>query len=105
MRELSPRATAILDIVFAINQLVRGRGNNVGEVTLTASTTTTTVTLNDEIGNSNGKVFLTPTTANAAAELGNGTLYVSSVTNNTFVLTHANNAQNDRTFHYKFAGG
>jgi hypothetical protein len=43
-------------------------------------------------------------TANAAAEVGNGTIYVSAVTNGSFTLTHANNSQVDRTFRYAISG-
>ena len=31
-------------------------------------------------------------TANAAAEIGNGTMYIGAVNNGSFVVTHANNA-------------
>jgi hypothetical protein len=41
-----------------------------------------------------------PTTANAAAEIGNGTIYVSSRGKQTATITHANNSQTDRTFAY-----
>ena len=45
-----------------------------------------------------------PTTANAAAELGNGTLYVSARAKGGFTLAHANNAQGDRAFGYALIG-
>jgi hypothetical protein len=45
-----------------------------------------------------------PTTANAAAELGNGTLHVSARAKGSFTLTHANNAQPDRSFDYAMIG-
>lgn len=93
------------ELLFYIQQLIRGRSNSVGEVTLTDNVASTTVTLATELGNSDAKVFLTPTTANAAAEFANGTLYVSSVTGTGFVITHANNAQTDRTYHYDVRGG
>ena len=43
-------------------------------------------------------------TANAAAEIGNGTMYIGAVNNGAFVVTHANNAQADRTFLYVALG-
>jgi hypothetical protein len=49
-------------------------------------------------------VLLTPTTAHAATEVGNGTLYVSAVANGSFTLAHANNNQADRTFLYACFG-
>jgi len=47
-----------------------------------------------------------PTTANASAELGSGTWIVPEATilNGSFVITHANNAQADRTFRYAIIG-
>jgi hypothetical protein len=49
-------------------------------------------------------VLLVPKTANAAAELGNGTAYISAVANGSFTITHANNAQVDRTFGFVCLG-
>lgn len=78
----------------AIQQLQQGRSNALVEATLTAGTTTTTVTApNCGTGSA---VLLSPTTANAASAL--ATTYVSTISNGSFVLTHANNAQVDRTF-------
>lgn len=84
-----------------INELLKGRANNVGEVTLTESTTTT-VTTDTRIKQSM-KIFISPLTANAAAALTN--VYVSAVADGSFTLTHANNAQTDRTFDYVIHGG
>lgn len=85
-----------------INGVLDGRQNNVGEVTLTASSATTVVT--ERRCGTDSVITLMPKTANAASELGNGTLYVSSVTTESFTLTHANNAQSDRTFGYEVTG-
>lgn len=68
----------------------------IGEVTLTAGVTATTITAVGVIAEST--VLLSPLTANAAAAL--GTTYVSSRSLGQFILTHANNAQTDRTFAY-----
>ena len=92
--------TALSRIVQAIRELFEGRSNAVGEVTLTASTTTTTVT-SDTCGDES-VILLSPRTANAAAAL--ATTYVSAVGNGTFTLTHANNAQTDRRFGYAAIG-
>jgi hypothetical protein len=48
--------------------------------------------------------LLSPLTVHAAAELGNGTIYVSAVANGAFTLTHANNVQADRTFGFVAMG-
>lgn len=86
-----------------INQILRGRLNCYGTVTLTAGAATTVV--NDPSANSNRVLLLEPTTANAAAELGNGTCYRSATTNGvSFTLAHANNGQADRTFNYVLIG-
>ena len=84
----------------AINGLLQGKMNAVTTVTLTANSATTTLT-DDRITPKSFIGFM-PTTANAAAALAN--LYVSNrmSTNGTVIgnatLTHANNAQTDRTF-------
>jgi hypothetical protein len=89
-------------IVRAVRELFEGRSNAVGSVTLTANATSTTVTAaNCGVGST---VLLTPTSAHAAAEVGNGTIYVSAVANGSFTLTHANNSQTDRTFLYAAFG-
>lgn len=89
-------------IVTAIRDLFEGRSNAVGEVTLQASATTTTV--NTLTNGADSKIMLMPKTANASAEFGNGTIYVSSVSQGSFVITHANNAQTDREFFWTALG-
>lgn len=86
----------------AVRELIEGRSNAVGTVTLTAGTTTTTIS--KQTINANAGVFLQPTTANAAAAL--ATTYVNvTVGGGSFTITHANNAQTDRTFLYLVNGG
>lgn len=82
------------------NLLMKGATNAAGTVTLTANTTTTTVS--DRRAHSNSQIKLTPTTANAAAATAN--VYQSAAAAGTITLTHANNAQTDRTFSYTLAG-
>lgn len=94
--------TDLKKIVLAIQQLAAGRSNSVGTVTLTVSAATTTVT--DANCSSLSVPILTPTTANAAAEVGNGTMYVSAVANGSFTITHANSATTGRTFTYALHG-
>jgi hypothetical protein len=86
----------------AIRDLFAGRSNAVGTVTLTAGAASTVVTaINCGAGS---RPFLMPTTANASAEFGNGTIYVSAVGQGEFTITHANNAQIDRTFFWVALG-
>ena len=94
--------TDLKKIVLAIQQLAAGRSNAVGAVTLSPSTSTTVVA--DKNCATGSTPLLTPTTANAAAEVGNGTMYVSAVTNGSFTITHANSATPGRTFLYALHG-
>lgn len=94
--------TDLKKIVLSIQQLGAGRSNAVGTVTLTVSAGTTTVTDNNCAAGS--VPILVPTTANAAAEIGNGTMYISAVANKSFTITHANSATTGRTFLYAIHG-
>lgn len=84
----------------AINNLINGRSTNVGTFTLTAGAASTVVT--DNLFESNQVVIWSPTTSNAAAAL--ATTYVSARAKGSFTLTHANNAQVDKTFLYVRVG-
>lgn len=92
------------DAALIINEQGHGHSNNSGVFTLTASVASSTLT-DDRIG-FNSAIILVPTTANAAAELGAGTLYISESgrVNGSVVITHANNAQTDRTFRFIVMG-
>lgn len=88
-------------LVDAAYQLVEGRHNAFGTLTLRANQVTTTV---DHPNMSvDSTVSLSPRTANAAAAV--ATTYVSAKANGSFTLTHANNAQADKTFDYTVTGG
>jgi hypothetical protein len=89
-------------LVRAIRELFEGRSNAVGSFTLTAAAGSTVVTAAN--CGSGCTVLCTPKTANAAAEVGNGTMYIGTVANGSFTVTHANNAQTDRTFLYAAFG-
>lgn len=84
--------------------MLGGHMNTGGLFTLTASVASTTLT--DDRVSVDSTVMLFPTTANAAAEWGNGTLYASETgrVNGSLVFTHANNAQADRTFRIVIIG-
>lgn len=73
-------------------------GGRTGLVTLTASVASTTLT--NPLIRFDSPILLQPTTANAAAEIGAGTMYISETgrVNGSAVIVHANNAQTDRTF-------
>ena len=88
----------------AIFRLRQGKMECTGEITLTINAATTTL-------NRNGismqtVIHFDPKTANAAAEIYGGTMYVLTANRveNTFTITHANNALADRTFIYTAIG-
>ena len=93
-------------ISLAVNNILNGRIESTGTVTLTASAATTTVD-DKRVGYYSVITFM-PLTANAAAELGNGTMYIQTsdidIANNQFTINHANNAQVDRDFRYLITG-
>ena len=83
-------------------EAAQGRLNNVGNVSLASGTATTVVT--DARAGAFSFIGLMPRTANAADELGNGTLYIATQGDGTFTITHANAATGDRTFRYIILG-
>jgi len=94
--------TDLKKIVLAIQQLAAGRSNAIGTVTLaTGAATTTVTTANCAVGS---VPILVPASANAAAEVGNGTMYVIAVTNGSFTIAHANSATTGRMFLYAILG-
>jgi hypothetical protein len=98
----APNETDAYKIVRAIRELFEGRSNAVGSCTLAANAASTVVTARN--CGAGSTVLLTPTSAHAAAELAAGGMYVSAVANGAFTITHANNAQADRTFLYAALG-
>ena len=102
MRRLSNQEGRIREVVQAVQQLTDGRSNAAGTVTLTANVASTTIT--KETINENASFLAFPQTANAAAEMAAGTIY-AVVSAGQVVITHANNAQTDRTFYYVVNGG
>jgi len=103
MLDLPPAGASMRQIITAIRELIQGRNNATDSVTLTINTTTTIVSKTTL--NSGGVPILVPRTANAAAEQANGTLFISAIAGGSFTITHANNAQTDRTFDYISLGG
>ena len=100
-RRLQP-APQPREVAEVVNGLLDGNSNNRGTVTLATSAASTAIT--DYRAGPDSSVLLMPTTANASAEIGAGTIYVSARATNSFTLTHANNSQADRTFGYIIVG-
>ena len=92
-------------IAAVVHQLLQGRINSTGLVTLTANAATTVVSA--PTCGAGSKVFLFPKTANAAAEIGAGTMYIldANIIAGQFTVTHANNAQVDRSYCWLVVGG
>lgn len=100
MRELA-FAPTILAIRDAVNQIIRGRSNATGRVTLPTSGTSTVVTKANVSADS--EVVLIPRNADAAAELAAGTCYAVAA-QGSFTITHAMSATT-RDFGYLVIGG
>lgn len=81
-----------------VNNAIAGKLNAVTTLTLAASVATTTLT--DARITPQSFIGLMPQTANASAEIGAGTIYIlaTNQTSGSVIITHANNAQTDRTF-------
>jgi hypothetical protein len=71
-------------------------GERTTTVTLTANASSTTLT--DARIRYDSPIILVPTTANAAGALATTYISESSRVNGSAVITHANNAQSDKTF-------
>ena len=91
-------------IARTANLAIQGKANNKGEITLTANAASTTVT--DSRASFFSTIVFEPLTANAAAELYGGTMYVTEANHlkGSFVITHANDANADKTFRYVILG-
>jgi hypothetical protein len=89
-------------VAAVVNRVAQGKLNCTGSVVLAPGTATTSVS--DARVTAASVILLMPTTANAAVELGNGTLFVSARDKSGFTLTHANNAQTDRSFDFAVIG-
>lgn len=86
-------------ILSVLNNMMIGKTNNTGSFTVTANAVSTTV-IDDKVS-PNSVITLMPTTANAAAGL---TATYITPGEDQFVVTHANNAQSDRTYKYVITG-
>ena len=89
---------------LSIFNIWSGKLNCVGEITLTPNAATTV--LNRKGLSPQSVVHFDPKTANAATELYGATMYVLSANrlNDAWTITHANNANADKTFQYTVIG-
>ena len=88
-----------------INQILRGKTNNIGQITLTASSTTSIITV--PIGTFGTKTVFVfePTTANAAAHYVSSFL-VSTKTpdTGTYIITHQSAPHTDLIYNVAYIG-
>ncbi len=83
-----------------IRNLVDGKSNNTGSITLTANATSTNIT--DTRVGANSVIVLMPKSANAANAM--TAVYVSARGTGTVTLTHDSNAATDRHLEYAIIG-
>jgi hypothetical protein len=98
------RATPLEQTNSIVERINRGKVNASIDATLTANAATTTLV--DARFASTSVLLFDPLTAHAATELAAGTMYVLAAnrTNGSATITHANNAQTDRTFRVLIIG-
>ena len=103
-RDLSDERRHRRDLATVVNRINAGKVNAVGEVTLTASATTTTIT--DPRLTPTSFLSLWPLTANAAAELDAQHPYAAEADRGlgSWVLTHRSDAGADRSFRFLIIG-
>ena len=100
-RNLNYSGATPREISEVVNNMMNGKTNNTGTVTLAVASATTT-TINDERISYDSIITFMPTTANAASELTN--LYVSAKTKGSATLTHSANTSADKTYSYIIVG-
>ena len=85
-----------------INGLMDGKDNATGTLTIAINVAATTL-IDRRIG-PDTQVMMTPTTANAAVDLGSLFQTLPNVTRGQAVLNHASNSLTDRTFGFSLRG-
>ncbi len=104
--------TFLITLAAASNRHNRGKANYAvdqsgdGTLTVTLAANATSTTVTDERLSYYSTVVFDPMTANAAAELAAGTLFVTQANrmNGSWTLTHANAVSEDRTFRMAILG-
>ena len=100
-RKLNPSGSDVREISEIVTNLVEGKTNNTGSITLAVASATTTTIYDERIGY-NSVILLMPTTANAVASLTN--VYVSARAKGSATLTHSANTNTDKTYGYIIVG-
>lgn len=98
--EVARQATEYVNWIFQRDN--PGKLNCTGTMTLQPGQAGTTVS--DSRTTAGSFIGLAPLTANAAAEIAAGTLFVATRASGSFTLTHANSGLSDRSFAYVVIG-
>jgi hypothetical protein len=98
---LAPTETNLSRIVFCIRQMLEGRSNAVGQVTLSPNATSTTVTA---LCGADSAVFLFPQTASAAGSASTVWIAKSGIGQGRFTVSHDSTAATDRSFWFVALG-
>ena len=89
------------EISEVVRQLMNGKSNNSGTVTLDVASATTTTIYNERIGY-NSAILLMPETANAAIDLTG--IFIDNFAQGSAVINHSANTDADKTFRYIIVG-
>ena len=91
------------DVASILNNVLKGKLNCVGDLTLNTGTSSTSVT--DINCGADSFIYFMPTTSAAAVELATGNVYVSSRDTQTFTVEHGTSGTaSSRTFVYLVIG-
>jgi len=100
-RTLPPTGGTQREISEVVRQLMNGKSNNTGTVTLNDGSATTTTIYNERIGY-NSTILLMPATANAASDLEG--IFIDTFAQGSAVINHSANTDADKTFRYIIVG-
>ena len=98
-RKLNPAGANPREISEVVNNLVDGKSNNTGSITIATGGATSTVIYDERIG-FDSFVILTPTTSGASGY----DYYVDSNAKGSITVRHAANSTAGRTFKYIVVG-
>lgn len=90
------------DIAQTVNNILKGKINAVFSITLASGAATTTV--NNPLVTKNSAFLFSPQTAHAAAIAAPYVLQSNITEGASFVITHANDANSDKTFSVAILG-
>ena len=97
-RVLNPAGSTAREISEVVNNIVNGKTNNTGSITIAIDNATSTVIYDERIG-FDSVVILTPTTSSAS-----GFDYYIETAKGSATITHAANTTAGRTFRYVVVG-